>query len=114
MKHPEATGKKLYVEKVVFVEVLAEDGTSHMRELGKPSTAAKRPFYKRIWDKATATVNCWLVDRPLGLIQMVRDAAYFLKHRQNPAAYWNLDMELLDTIEHQLDRLLKLQHGIPQ
>lgn len=95
---------------------MREDGTSFERELGANWTfeREKLPFFKRLWAKATATVDYWLLDKPRGAIERCRDVFYFLKHGQKRTAYWSLDIETIDMLEHQTKRLLANQHGVPQ
>lgn len=116
-KNLPAEATHLYVEEIMVVSVCHEDGTITERELGAdPEIFRKKklPFMKQLWESTTSTLDYWFVCKPRGLIEAVKDVFYFMKHRQYRNAYWNLDIELLDTIEHQTKRLLKYQHGVPQ
>lgn len=115
-KNLPAEANHLYVEEVMAMQIWREDGTVVEREFetSRDFFSKKLPLAKHVWEKTTSTLDYWFVDKPRGVIESIKDVFYFMKHRQYRNAYWNLDIELLDTIEHQTKRLLEKQHGIPQ
>ena len=72
------------------------------------------PWWKKAWDEISYIAWRLLFDIPKDIYYAIRDVVYFIKYKQYYRASWSLDMYVLETLAHNLERLIKEKHGISQ
>lgn len=103
-----------YYGAITYHNILKEDGTIVQKSSEEAFLLDDEGFFRRTIDNICTWFRVYVIDKIFDFKYWLRDLFYFIKHKQYYRASWSLDTYILDTIEHNLKRLMEYKHGYTQ